>query len=292
MTRVRGFTQDDAHLFCTEEQVAGEFRGCIEMTQFVLKTLGLDDYRVRLGFRDPEPATSTSAARRTGSGPKRPCEAVCTQMNLPNLHRSSRARRRSTARRPTSSSPTASAASGSSAPCSSTTTCPPAAFDLEYIGADNQPAPAGDDPPRAVRLDGAVRRRADRALRRGVPPVARAGASPRDDRQPESRGVRPPGRGAARGRPASASPATIGRKRSARRSATPSSSSFPTCSSSAAARPKRAHVAVRDRLEGDLGAMPLAAAIERLQAEVAARTIRQVVKGSAGLGGKQEGNEY
>ena len=34
MTRVRGFTQDDAHLFCTEEQVADEFRGCIEMTQY------------------------------------------------------------------------------------------------------------------------------------------------------------------------------------------------------------------------------------------------------------------
>ena len=37
MTRVRGFTQDDAHLFCTEEQVAGEFRACIEMTQAVLE---------------------------------------------------------------------------------------------------------------------------------------------------------------------------------------------------------------------------------------------------------------
>ncbi len=33
MTRVRGFTQDDAHIFCTEEQVADEFRDCIEMTQ-------------------------------------------------------------------------------------------------------------------------------------------------------------------------------------------------------------------------------------------------------------------
>ena len=53
MTRVRGFTQDDAHLFCTEEQVADEFRGCIEMTQTCSKTLGLADYRVRLGFRDP-----------------------------------------------------------------------------------------------------------------------------------------------------------------------------------------------------------------------------------------------
>ena len=53
MTRVRGFTQDDAHIFCTEDQVAEEFRGCIEMTQFVLRSLGLDNYRVRLGFRDP-----------------------------------------------------------------------------------------------------------------------------------------------------------------------------------------------------------------------------------------------
>jgi threonyl-tRNA synthetase len=53
MTRVRGFTQDDAHLFCTEDQVADEFRACIEMTQFVLKSVGMDSYRVRLGFRDP-----------------------------------------------------------------------------------------------------------------------------------------------------------------------------------------------------------------------------------------------
>ena len=50
LTRVRGFTQDNAHLFCTENQVADEFRGCMEMTQFFLKTLGLNDSRVRLGF--------------------------------------------------------------------------------------------------------------------------------------------------------------------------------------------------------------------------------------------------
>jgi threonyl-tRNA synthetase len=54
LTRVRGFTQDDAHIFCTDEQVEEEFRGCIDMTLYVLKSLGLNDYRVRLGFRDPE----------------------------------------------------------------------------------------------------------------------------------------------------------------------------------------------------------------------------------------------
>jgi threonyl-tRNA synthetase len=54
MTRVRGFTQDDAHIFCTEEQVADEFRSCLEMTETVLSSLGMNDYRVRLGFRDPK----------------------------------------------------------------------------------------------------------------------------------------------------------------------------------------------------------------------------------------------
>jgi threonyl-tRNA synthetase len=53
MTRVRGFTQDDAHLFCTDDQVGDEFKGCIEMTQMILRTMGLNDYRVRLSFRDP-----------------------------------------------------------------------------------------------------------------------------------------------------------------------------------------------------------------------------------------------
>ncbi len=56
MTRVRGFTQDDAHIFCTEEQVATEFKNCVEMTQTILDALALDNYRVRLGFRDPDSA--------------------------------------------------------------------------------------------------------------------------------------------------------------------------------------------------------------------------------------------
>src|SRR5262245_27377397 len=53
MTRVRGFTQDDAHLFITSEQIESEMRGNIELVLFIFNTLGLTDYRVRLGFRDP-----------------------------------------------------------------------------------------------------------------------------------------------------------------------------------------------------------------------------------------------
>ncbi|MCB1206999.1 MAG: threonine--tRNA ligase [Verrucomicrobiae bacterium] len=54
MTRVRGFTQDDAHLFCTEEQVRDEIIGCLELVKIVLGTLGMNDYRVRVGLRDPD----------------------------------------------------------------------------------------------------------------------------------------------------------------------------------------------------------------------------------------------
>ena len=54
MTRVRGFTQDDAHIFCTEEQLAGEFMGCLELVKIIFGTLGMTDYRVRVGLRDPD----------------------------------------------------------------------------------------------------------------------------------------------------------------------------------------------------------------------------------------------
>ena len=54
MTRVRGFTQDDAHLFCTEEQIAEEIVGCLNLVKLVFKTLGMNNYRVRIGLRDTD----------------------------------------------------------------------------------------------------------------------------------------------------------------------------------------------------------------------------------------------
>jgi threonyl-tRNA synthetase len=62
MTRVRGFTQDDAHLFCTEEQVAAEVLGCLSLVKIVLSTLGMADYRVRVGLRDPDSNKYTGEA--------------------------------------------------------------------------------------------------------------------------------------------------------------------------------------------------------------------------------------
>ena len=54
LTRVRGFTQDDGHLFCTEDQIAQEVLGCLELVKIILSTLGMTNYTVRVGLRDPE----------------------------------------------------------------------------------------------------------------------------------------------------------------------------------------------------------------------------------------------
>jgi threonyl-tRNA synthetase len=51
MTRVRGFTQDDAHLFCTPEQVGPELLGCLELVKIIFRTLAIKEYRVRVGLR-------------------------------------------------------------------------------------------------------------------------------------------------------------------------------------------------------------------------------------------------
>lgn len=54
MTRVRCFTQDDAHLFVTPEQLDQEIQGCLELVKKVLRTLEMEDYRVRVSLRDPD----------------------------------------------------------------------------------------------------------------------------------------------------------------------------------------------------------------------------------------------
>jgi threonyl-tRNA synthetase len=62
MTRVRGFTQDDAHLFVTPGQIEAEVGANIDLVLFVLSSLGLNDYRVRVGLRDPKADKYVGAA--------------------------------------------------------------------------------------------------------------------------------------------------------------------------------------------------------------------------------------
>ncbi len=54
LTRTRSFTQDDAHIFCTPEQLGEEIQGCLGLVKTVFGALGMSDYAVRLSLRDPD----------------------------------------------------------------------------------------------------------------------------------------------------------------------------------------------------------------------------------------------
>ena len=53
LTRVRGFTQDDAHIFCSQEQVKDEFKNVIDIVLYVLKTLDFNNFKAQISLRDP-----------------------------------------------------------------------------------------------------------------------------------------------------------------------------------------------------------------------------------------------
>ena len=66
LTRVRGFTQDDAHIFCTVEQVKEEVGKVIDLVLYIFKTLDFVDFVAQVSLRDPETPTSTSDDEQLG----------------------------------------------------------------------------------------------------------------------------------------------------------------------------------------------------------------------------------
>ncbi|CAF0688997.1 threonine--tRNA ligase [Candidatus Methylacidithermus pantelleriae] len=82
LSRVRGFTQDDAHIFCMPQQVEGEIRGCLELVQKVLQTLGMSDYRVRLGLRK-EGAEKYVGTRENWDKAERALRTVAQELGIP-----------------------------------------------------------------------------------------------------------------------------------------------------------------------------------------------------------------
>ena len=82
MTRVRGFTQDDAHLFCTEEQVAEEIMGCLSIVKTIFTTLGMEDYRVRVGLRDVDSTKYTGDASNWDKA-EEACRAAASALDVP-----------------------------------------------------------------------------------------------------------------------------------------------------------------------------------------------------------------
>ena len=73
MLRVRGFTQDDAHLFCTESQLQDEISGCLELVQIIFQTLGIESFDIRVGLRDSDSTKYVGEAANWDRA-----EAACT----------------------------------------------------------------------------------------------------------------------------------------------------------------------------------------------------------------------
>ena len=83
MTRVRGLTQDDAHLFCTPEQVETEFQSTVELVQNIFQALGLTEYRVQVSLRDPKSDKYTGDPKVWDKA-EETLKRVAKDMNLPH----------------------------------------------------------------------------------------------------------------------------------------------------------------------------------------------------------------
>ena len=122
LMRIRGFTQDDSHIFCTPEQAPDEIASLLDFVLSVLRAFGFEEFTFNLSTKDPNKYVGTDEGWETATealraGPRAP---------RPRRTRSRRATPPSTARRSTSTSATRSAAAGSCRRSSTTSTIPSA----------------------------------------------------------------------------------------------------------------------------------------------------------------------
>ena len=87
MLRVRGLTQDDAHLFVTPEQVLEEFKSTLELVKFVLASVGLNDYRVQLSCRDSKNKSKYVGTDEVWENAQNSLRQVLTDMRMPFVER-------------------------------------------------------------------------------------------------------------------------------------------------------------------------------------------------------------
>src|ERR1700760_1473021 len=83
LLRVRGFTQDDAHIFCTPEQIEDEVEGCIEFALAVLKTFGFTEYQVELSTWDPNDKKSFVGSEENWNLAINSLEKVLQKLKIP-----------------------------------------------------------------------------------------------------------------------------------------------------------------------------------------------------------------
>ena len=84
--------RNDAHLFCTEEQLPAELHGCLDLVKIVFATLGMTDYRVRVGMRDPDSAQIRRPRRSMGQSRSRLHKAAAKSLGVGIHHRTRRSR--------------------------------------------------------------------------------------------------------------------------------------------------------------------------------------------------------
>ncbi|MBZ5505562.1 MAG: threonine--tRNA ligase [Acidobacteriia bacterium] len=83
LLRVRGFTQDDAHIFCTPEQIEGEIVGCMEFALAVLKAFGFTEYQVELSIWDPNDKKNFLGGDEKWELAIRSLESALKSLNIP-----------------------------------------------------------------------------------------------------------------------------------------------------------------------------------------------------------------
>src|SRR5215472_11569038 len=83
LLRVRGFTQDDAHIFCTPEQIEAEIEGCIDFAIAVLKTFGFSEYQVELSTWDPNDKKTFIGGDAMWNLANNSLEKVLRKLNIP-----------------------------------------------------------------------------------------------------------------------------------------------------------------------------------------------------------------
>ncbi len=85
LTRVRGFTQDDAHIFCTEDQLKEEFLGVLDLTRFVLAKMGFDKFTAQISLRDPENKSKYVGTEENWQKAERAIIEAAQEVGLPTV---------------------------------------------------------------------------------------------------------------------------------------------------------------------------------------------------------------
>jgi threonyl-tRNA synthetase len=85
LTRVRGFTQDDAHIFCTQDQVKEEFKKVIDLVLYIFKTLKFDNFKAQISLRDPENPSKYIGSDENWTKAENAIIEAAAEKNLPTV---------------------------------------------------------------------------------------------------------------------------------------------------------------------------------------------------------------